>query len=60
MGPDGQMRWRQLLVTRSLRAPLLQHLHAGSTTGHMGVNKAGQGDEDGLLEGLQGRRGAVL
>ena len=26
---ESQVRWRQLLVPRSLRAPLLQHLHAG-------------------------------
>ena len=39
MGTDGQVRWRQLLVPRSLRAPLLQQLHAGPTVGHMGVKK---------------------
>ena len=37
MGTDGQVRWRQLLVPRSLRAPLLQYLHAGPSAGHMGV-----------------------
>ena len=40
LGTDGQVRWKQLLVPRSLRALLLQHLHAGPTVGHMGVKKA--------------------
>ena len=35
----GQVRWTQLLVPRSLRALLLQHLQAGPTAGHMGVKK---------------------
>ena len=39
LGADGQVRWRQLLVPRSLKAPLLQHLHAGPTAGHMGIRK---------------------
>ena len=39
MGTDSQVRWRQLLVSRFLRAPLLQQLHAGPTAGHMGVKK---------------------
>ena len=39
MGTDGQVRWRQLLVPRSLRAPLLQQLHAGPTAGHLRVIK---------------------
>ena len=39
LGTDGQVRWKQLLVPRSLRAPLLQHLHVGPTEGHMGVKK---------------------
>ena len=39
LGTEGQVRCRQLLVSRSLRAPLLQHLHAGLTAGHMGVKK---------------------
>ena len=34
---EGQVRWRQLLVLRSLRAQLLQQLHAGPMAGHMGV-----------------------
>ena len=38
-GTEGQVRWRQLLVPRSLRASLLQHLRAGLTAGHMGVKK---------------------
>ena len=36
---DGQERWRQLLVPRSLKVELLQHLYAGPTAGHMGVMK---------------------
>ena len=36
---EGQVRWRQLLVLRSLSAPLLQHLYAGLTVGHMEVKK---------------------
>ena len=32
----------------------------GPTVGHMGVKNIGQGDEDGLLERLKDRRGAVL
>ena len=52
MGTDGQVRWRQLLVPRSLGAPLLQQLHAGRMAGYMGVQKTGPGDETGLLEGL--------
>ena len=39
MGTDGQVRWRQLLYPRSLRAPLLQHVHAGPTVGQIGVKK---------------------
>ena len=39
MGTDGQVRWRQLMVPLSLRAPLLEHLHAVLTAGHMGVKK---------------------
>ena len=39
LSTDGQVRWKQLLVPRSLRATLLQHLHAGPTAGHMGVKK---------------------
>ena len=37
LGTDGQVRWRQMLIPRSLRAPLLQRLHAGPTAGHMGI-----------------------
>ena len=36
---DGEVRWKQLLVPRSLRAALLHHLHAGPAAGHMGVRK---------------------
>ena len=36
---DGRVRWKQLLVPRSLRAALLQHLYAGPTAGHMRVMK---------------------
>ena len=36
---DGQVRWRQLLVPRSLRVSLLQHLHAEPTASHMEVKK---------------------
>ena len=36
---DGQVRWKQLLVPRSLGALLLQYLHAEPTVGHMGVKK---------------------
>ena len=39
MGTDDQVRWRQLLVSRSLRVPLLLHLHVGPTADHMGVKK---------------------
>ena len=39
VGTDGQVRWKQLLFPRSLRALLLQHLHAGPTAGHKGVKK---------------------
>ena len=39
LGTDGQVRWKQLLVPRPLRALLLQHLHAGPMAGHMGVKK---------------------
>ena len=39
LGTGGQVSWTQLLVPRSLRALLLQHLHAGPTAGHMGVTK---------------------
>ena len=60
LGTDRQVRWRQLLIPRWIRAPLLQHLHVGTTAIHMGVKNTGQGDEDGLLEGLEGRRGTVL
>ena len=57
---EGPVRLKQLLVSRSLRAPLLQHLHAGLTAGHMVVKNSRPGDEDGLLERLECRRGAVL
>ena len=40
LGTDGQVRWKPLLVPRSVRAPLLQHLHEGPTAVHMGVKKA--------------------
>ena len=39
LGTNSQMRWKQLLVPRSLRAPLLLHFHAGPTAGHMGIKK---------------------
>ena len=39
LGTDGQVRWKQLLVPRSLRSLLLQHLHAGPTAGQMGLKK---------------------
>ena len=39
LGTKGQVRWRQLLVPRLLWAPLLQHLPAGLTAGHMEVKK---------------------
>ena len=38
-GTEDQVRWRQLLVPSSLRAPLLQHLHVGLTAAHMGVKE---------------------
>ena len=61
LGTDGQVHWKQLLVPRSLiaslRAFLLQHLHGRP---HGCQEDAGQGDEDGLLEGKESRRGDIL
>ena len=53
LGADGQVRWRQLLVPRSLRAPLLQHLHAGPTASHMGIKKTLDRVMKMALEGLE-------
>ena len=60
LGTDDQVRWNQLLVTRSPRTELLHHLHAEPTASHLASGNTGQGDENGLMEGMEGRRGAVL
>ena len=39
LGTDGQVRWRQLLVSRSLRVALLQLLHSGPMASLQGAMK---------------------
>ena len=61
LGTNGQVRWKQLLVPRSLRAPLLEHLHAERTAGHMGIKKT----QDRVMKMaywrvVEGRRGIVM
>ena len=54
LGTDGQVHWKQLLVPRSLRATLLQHLHAGPKQAIWASRNTGQGDENGLLAEMKG------